>query len=83
MCPTDVVVLNETAWTLATSSDASLRNGIDALAYARRAAQLSQGKVPTILGTLAAAYAEAGQFSDAVQTARAAVDLARNRTTGK
>ena len=76
LCPNDVVLLNETAWLLATNPDASLRNGVDAVAYARQAAQLSQGKMPTILGTLAAAYAEAGQFSEAVQTAHLAAELA-------
>ena len=43
---------------------------------AQRAVKLSGGQDPAILGTLAAAYAEAGRFSEAVQTARKAADLA-------
>ena len=38
--------------------------------------QLTGGKEPAILDALAAAYAEAGRFTDAVQTARRALDLA-------
>jgi len=71
-----VLLLAETAWLLATSPDAAVRNGADAVAYAQRAVELSKGNEPAILGTLAAAYAEAGQFSEAVQTARRAAALA-------
>ena len=61
---------------MATSPLASLRNGEEAVEIARRADQLSGGREPAILGTLAAAYAEAGRFSEALQTARKALDLA-------
>ena len=74
--PNDVALLNETAWTLATNPNASIRNGAEAVDLAQRAAQLSDGREPAILGTLAAAYAEAGRFSEAVQTAHKAVELA-------
>ena len=43
---------------------------------ARRAVQLSGGREAKILDTLAAAYAEAGRFSEAVATAGKALDLA-------
>ena len=52
------------------------RNGGEAVEIARRADQLSGGREPAILGTLAAAYAEAGRFPEALQTARQALDLA-------
>ena len=68
--PDDVALLNETAWMLATNPNASIRNGAEAVELAQRAVQLSDGREPAILGTLAAAYAEAGRFSEAVQTAR-------------
>jgi protein O-mannosyl-transferase len=74
--PKDVGLLNDTAWMLATNPNASIRNGAEAVELAQRAAQLSGGREPAILGTLAAAYAEAGRFPDAVQTARKAVELA-------
>ncbi len=43
---------------------------------ARQADQLSGGREPVILGTLAAAYAEAGRFAEAAATARQALGLA-------
>ncbi len=74
--PDDVAALNDLAWTLATDPDSSMRSGAEAVATARRAAQLSKGQEPAILATLAAAYAEAGQFFEAVETARKALRLA-------
>jgi tetratricopeptide (TPR) repeat protein len=74
--PDNVQVLNEAAWVLATSADAALRNGKEALALAEHAAQLTSGRAPEILGTLAAAYAETGDFDKAVETGQRAADLA-------
>ena len=74
--PNNVDTVDEVAWRLATSPDASIRDGRQALDLARRAVRLSHGDVPRPLGTLAAAYAEVGQFSEAVETARRAIDLA-------
>ena len=77
--PNDVVLLNATAWLLATDCDASVRNGAEAVSLAQQAAQISGSREPAILGTLAAAYAEAGRFPEAVQTARKAIELAVQR----
>jgi protein O-mannosyl-transferase len=74
--PDDVVLLNDTAWMLATNPNASVRNGPEAVGLAQRALELSGQREPAILGTLAAAYAEAGRLSEALQTARKAVELA-------
>jgi tetratricopeptide (TPR) repeat protein len=74
--PDDLVLLNDIAWTLATNPDASIRNGAEAVALAQRAVRLSQEQEPAVLGTLAAAYAETGRFSEAVQTDLKALDLA-------
>jgi protein O-mannosyl-transferase len=74
--PTDVSLLNDTAWVLATNPNASIRNGMEAVELVQRAVELSDGREPAILGTLAAAYAETGQFPEAVQTARKALELA-------
>lgn len=64
------------AWLLATCPDASLRDGKRALELALFVNQLSQGGNVTALDTLAAAYAETGQFPEAVTTARRAIDVA-------
>jgi Flp pilus assembly protein TadD len=72
----NVALLNDTAWRLATNPNASFRNGGEAVALAERAVQLTGAEQPAILGTLAAAYAEANRFSEAVKAAQAAVELA-------
>ena len=74
-----MALLNDTAWLLATNPNVSVRNGREAVELAQRAVKLSGGREPAILGTLAAAYAETGRFTEAVQTARKAVDLARQQ----
>jgi len=53
-----------------------VRDGAEAVRLARQAGALTLRKSPLALGTLAAAYAEAGRFSDAVRTAEEARDLA-------
>jgi Flp pilus assembly protein TadD len=72
----DPEALNNLAWILATCPDESVRNGIDAISYAQWACQLTAYKRPGIVGTLAAAYADAGDFSNAVSTAETAIKLA-------
>jgi tetratricopeptide (TPR) repeat protein len=74
--PRLVAAQDNLAWILATASDASLRNGSQALQLATQANQFSGGRDPVILRTLAAAYAENGQFSQALQTAKSASELA-------
>ncbi|MCC6860022.1 MAG: tetratricopeptide repeat protein [Bryobacterales bacterium] len=75
--PDHLPVLKQTAWALATSRDASLRNGAEAITLAERALRLPGGNEPVLLGTLGAAYAEAGRFDDAVEVTRRAAALAR------
>jgi tetratricopeptide (TPR) repeat protein len=67
---------NNLAWMLATCPDTSLRNGNRALSLAQRADQLTGGKNPIVLHTLAAAYAQSGLFSKAIETAQQASALA-------
>ncbi len=74
--PLNIVVQNNLGLVLATSPTSSLRSGIKAVEFARQANQLSGGFQPLVLRTLAAAYAEAGRFPDAVETAQRALDLA-------
>jgi tetratricopeptide (TPR) repeat protein len=78
--PEDSVALNNLAWILATSSDASMRDGARAVTLAVKAVQASEGKDPNFVRTLAAARAEAGQFAEAVATAEAAKALASTQS---
>ncbi|HUD45319.1 MAG TPA: tetratricopeptide repeat protein [Candidatus Baltobacteraceae bacterium] len=74
--PADPSVQNNLAWLLATCPEASLRNGNKAVELAQQAEALTRGENPVVLHTLAAALAEAGRFSDAVETAQRALRLA-------
>jgi protein O-mannosyl-transferase len=74
--PDSPEVLNNLAWLLATCPDAHLRDGAQAVKYAGRACELTHDKVATLVGTLAAGYAEAGQFDQAVAAAEKACALA-------
>jgi tetratricopeptide (TPR) repeat protein len=67
---------NNLAWLLATSTQDSVRNGTEAVKLAQQASRHPDDNDPTVLDTLAAAYAEAGRFSDAVETAERALTLA-------
>jgi tetratricopeptide (TPR) repeat protein len=75
--PQSVPALTNLAWVLATCSDGSYRNGTKAVELAKRSDQLSGGKNTLVLRTLAAAYAENGEFGRAIENARAAMHLAR------
>jgi Flp pilus assembly protein TadD len=72
--PDSVEALNNLAWLLATCPDATVRNGAEAVRCAERAALLPAPKGMCVAGTLAAAYAEAGRFKEAVATAEKAVE---------
>ena len=77
LAPRSIPTLTNLAWLLATSQDASLRNGPKAVELAGQADRLVGGTNTLVLRTLAAAYAENGQFANAIRTARAAMQLAR------
>lgn len=68
--------LDRLSWILATNPDPQLRNGTEALRMAERACELTERKDAEMLRTLAAAYAEAGRFPQAIDTAQQARDLA-------
>ncbi|HUD48926.1 MAG TPA: tetratricopeptide repeat protein, partial [Candidatus Baltobacteraceae bacterium] len=69
--------LQHLAWIAATDSQPELRNGSQAVAMAARACELTGQKRPALLLTLAAAYAEAGRFGEAITTIGKADDLAK------
>jgi tetratricopeptide (TPR) repeat protein len=77
--PDVAAVLSLIAWIEATSPQAALRNGSDAVELARRAVRLSGGQDPVSLDALAAAYAETGRFAEAIDTARQALRQASIR----
>jgi tetratricopeptide (TPR) repeat protein len=74
--PDDPDVLNNLAWTLATDSNAGLRDGGEAVRLAEQACELTHYQKTICIGTLAAAYAEAGRFDNAILTAEKACALA-------
>ena len=65
------------AWILATSPDPATRNGARAVELAERVSQHAGHPNSIVLRTLAAAYAEAGRFPDAISAAEAASELAK------
>jgi protein O-mannosyl-transferase len=77
LAPRSIPTLTNLAWLLATSQDASLRNGLKAVELAKQADRLVGGTNTLVLRTLAAAYAENGEFANAIRTARSAMQLAR------
>jgi len=68
--------LNDLAWLLATDPHQELRDGAEAVRLAQRAVQLTGGRAAQCLGTLDAAYGEAGRFEEAIGTARQAQEVA-------
>jgi tetratricopeptide (TPR) repeat protein len=76
--PNNVEALNNLAWMLATCGVASERNALEAVRCAEKACALTGYKKAQMTGTLAAAYAESGRFSEAVTIGGTTVDLARN-----
>jgi hypothetical protein len=71
-----VIACNNSAWSLATNPDASKRNGILAVKMGEDACENTKYHVTLFVGTLAAAYAEAGRFDRAISTAQIACQLA-------
>ena len=71
--------LSNVAWVLATSPDDSLRDGAKAVQLAEQAMRISGRRIPVLFRTLAAAYAEGGQFSEAIQTAQQGIELANTQ----
>ena len=75
--PGSVADLNDLAWLRATHPDDAARDGAEAVRLAERACELTRRQVAFLIGTLAAAYAEAGRFEDAVKAGEEAARVAR------
>jgi tetratricopeptide (TPR) repeat protein len=80
--PKSVTALSGAAWLLATSPDANIRNGAEAVALAESANEIASGKNPEVVDTLAAAYAESGDFVKTRSLANQALDLAVTQRDG-
>ena len=76
-------VLNNLAWVLATSPRDEIRDGQRSLELGEKAARLSEYSEPHILSTLAACYAETGDFENAIRWAEKAVELGRAEEHGQ
>lgn len=77
MVPSHLTAVNGLAWLLATSEQEPPGSASEAISLAEKACSATGYTEPIFLDTLAAAYARAGRFRDAVQTAQRAVDIAR------
>jgi tetratricopeptide (TPR) repeat protein len=74
--PDDMTAQTYLAWVLATSPDASLRDGAEAVELAKKVLEHAGYADVIVLRTLAAGYAESGRFSEAIETAQQAMQLA-------
>lgn len=72
--PADSGVLNNLAWLLATSPEDDLRNGKRAIELATKACEETEWKAAHIISTLAAGYAETGDFAKAREFSQKAVE---------
>ena len=73
--PREPDVLNNVAWFRATCPDAAFRNGREAVELAARACALDRWKDADEIDTLAAAYAESGNFAEAERYQQKALSL--------
>lgn len=73
--PNNLRPANDLAWLLAVCPQGSVRDGARAVQLAERACRMTRQSNPVLLGTLAAAYAEAGRFTDAIDTVTRAMRL--------
>jgi tetratricopeptide (TPR) repeat protein len=72
-------ILNNLAWVLATSPKDDIRDGNRSVELGKRAVELTDSKEPHILSTLAAGYAEIGDFEKAIEWSNKAVELGREQ----
>ena len=74
--PNSTMAMNNLVWMLATCPDTKVRNGARAVELGERLCEMTGYQAAVAVGTLAAAYAEAGRFDEAIATAQEAIQLA-------
>jgi tetratricopeptide (TPR) repeat protein len=75
--PDNFAAANNLAWVLATSADQQIRNSQRAIALAEQACKMAKRSDHASLGTLAVAYAAGGRMTDAITTAKEAIELGK------
>lgn len=81
--PNLIEAAHQLARILATDEDATVRDAAEAVRLAEQLCALTRRRHPVYLQTLAAAYAEAGEFAKAVQAAKEAAAIARDAKAEK
>ncbi len=74
--PDNLLIAGRLAWLLSTARESELRDGEEAVRLAEAVCNMTGYRLPEALDVLAAAYAEAGRFDEAVETAGRARRLA-------
>jgi Flp pilus assembly protein TadD/peroxiredoxin len=74
--PGEAAAANNLAWILATRPEATMDDAQEAVQHALRLCEATRYQLPSAVDTLAATYAAAGRFVEAVATAEKAIDLA-------
>lgn len=75
--PNDILAANNLAWILATHPDDQFRDGAKAKQWAKVACRITKNQLSPLLGTLAAAHAELGEFEKAIEVSKSAIASAR------
>jgi tetratricopeptide (TPR) repeat protein len=81
VAPDSPLLLAEFAWLLAVHPDATVRASGESVELAERASMLTGAREPAVLDVLAAAYAGAGRFDQAIAVAQSAIALASQRNS--